>query len=170
MPDNRRTSAIKLLGFAGCCVAILGVFVASCIRVETRYELGEAPLISTAVEKTPTPSAMEALLVANPTLLTDRDANSNMLLHNVVLEGEAEVVEVILENGCDVNARGLASLTPLDLAIRRGDPEIVRRLLSHGADPKQESGQRKPLDRARELGDEKIIRMIEAAMGQTERP
>jgi cytohesin len=113
---------------------------------------------------------MQALLDAHPSLLADRDANGNMLLHNVVLEGDADVVEIILEKGCDVNARGLASITPLDLAIRRGDPEIVQLLLRHGADPKQESGQRQPLDRARELGDEMIVELIEAALGQTERP
>ena len=56
-------------------------------------------------------------------------------LHLAVIDGNAEMVKVLLEAGADPNARDGDSETPLHHAARSGNAEIVRLLLDAGADP-----------------------------------
>ena len=56
--------------------------------------------------------------------------------------GRREAVEVLLDLGVPVDARGPAGLTALQEATRGEDPELVALLLRHGADPRK----RAPVD------------------------
>ena len=53
-------------------------------------------------------------------------------LHNATTPGE---VSRLLAAGADLKAAAWSDLTPLHLAVLRGRVEVVRELLSHGADP-----------------------------------
>ncbi len=59
-----------------------------------------------------------------------RDSEGNTALHRVVTLEEEELVELLLEHGADVNARGDGGARPLHCA---GTTEIARLLLEHGA-------------------------------------
>jgi ankyrin repeat protein len=55
-------------------------------------------------------------------------------IHCAVLSGMLSRVVALLEAGADINARtSVYSSTPLDLAARRGQLEMVRFLLRNGA-------------------------------------
>jgi ankyrin repeat protein len=65
-------------------------------------------------------------------------------LHNAVLREGKEAVELLLDQGADINAWGglliigqsqliFASLTPLHMAVHRGIEDVIELLLSRGA-------------------------------------
>ena len=64
--------------------------------------------------------------------------------------GYTDVMEILLENGADVNHRGVSGHTPLHCAAALGRYQAVEWLLQHGADPSARitSGET-PLDLAR---------------------
>jgi uncharacterized protein len=49
----------------------------------------------------------------------------------------AEIVRLLLDSGADVEQRGINDWTPLHYAVAERDPEAVKMLLAHGADPAQ---------------------------------
>jgi uncharacterized protein len=91
--------------------------------------------------------------------LLDKDANPNAAkagytaLHAAILRGNAKAVEVLLNHGADANAKlqvstpirreaedyyfhpAFVGATPFWLAARSSQPEMMRLLASHGADP-----------------------------------
>ena len=76
-------------------------------------------------------------------------------------EGRA-VVEVLLQQGADVNARcGVGRMTPLHMAARRGTVVIAELLLAWGADieAKDTKGET-PLRRAVNCGQEGVVRLL----------
>jgi hypothetical protein len=54
-------------------------------------------------------------------------------LHHAVLGQNRAIVEAILDAGADVNALTDDGNTPLNMAIRRGNPELMRLLIQRGA-------------------------------------
>jgi ankyrin repeat protein len=79
--------------------------------------------------------------------------------------GQTEVVKLLLERGAAVNARekrnGLSSLSH---AVGRGDKELVRVLLAHGADPLLKSADgRTALERAEANDASEIVALLKQA-------
>ena len=54
-------------------------------------------------------------------------------LHNAVIEGYMEIVEVLIEHGADVNSVEDKGFTPLKMAVEYKLPEIEMLLRRHGA-------------------------------------
>jgi len=54
-------------------------------------------------------------------------------LHLVVFRGNKDLVELLIQNGADVNAKSGQGETPLALAEQREHREIVKLLQKHGA-------------------------------------
>ncbi len=115
-------------------------------------------------------------------------------LHVAVKEGDIELVKHFLEKGANVNIQGAFGETPLHIAVDRGYESIVKLLLENGADPNIQSNEgntplhlaviassadiayelvkagadksiknkagKTPLDLAKELNDEKMIKIL----------
>lgn len=52
----------------------------------------------------------------------------------VLLHGDIETIQDLLDSGLDVNSRGEGGMTPLHSAVTRADKALVALLLEHGAD------------------------------------
>ncbi len=88
------------------------------------------------------------------------DANP---LHYAALSGMHDIATfLIVEHSQDVNARGLSlDETPLHVAARRGDVEVARVLLEHGADREaRDNVDYSPLERASLEGHVELVQIL----------
>jgi hypothetical protein len=78
------------------------------------------------------------LFAENPGLLL-QSFEGGCWLDLAVFEGHLHMVRFLIDAGCDVNSEDDSGdrLTPLDRAVWSNNPEIVRLLLEHGANPNQ---------------------------------
>ncbi|PZF82007.1 ankyrin repeat domain-containing protein [Jiangella anatolica] len=80
--------------------------------------------------------AAKALLAARPGLTSALDAGQRRLLPDLAGEGAADAVRAMVEAGWPIDTRGGDwDATALNHAVMRGDAELTRFLLEHGADP-----------------------------------
>jgi hypothetical protein len=83
--------------------------------------------------------AVKALLKIKGINLNVRENGMTPLLESVSLKAQGEsgveILKLLLENGADVKAKNRQNETALYLAALRADPEMVRLLLAHKADP-----------------------------------
>lgn len=61
----------------------------------------------------------------------------NNLLHNACHNGHAEIAELLINNGADVNNIYPKGVTPLDIAIGESDMVIANLLIENGVKPSQ---------------------------------
>lgn len=74
------------------------------------------------------------LLKGSPDLVFFEDATGETALYRAVFSGHREIVELLLANHANVNARALSGATPLFPAARKGDKDIAELLLASGAE------------------------------------
>ena len=55
-------------------------------------------------------------------------------IHEAAVAGDVELVEILIENGADVDDRDVHGYTPLLLAIQAGHTDIAKVLIAGGAD------------------------------------
>ena len=67
--------------------------------------------------------------------IDQRDDTDRTPLHAAV-QGEYSTVRFLLARGADLSMKDIGGENPLHVAARWGEPEIVRRLLAAGADPR----------------------------------
>ena len=86
-------------------------------------------------------------------------------LFNGARGGEVEVVGSLLADGLLVNCAGPRGATPLHIAARFGQLQMVSLLVAQKADPmaKDERGHT-PLEKARASGSDDVMRQLQAAM------
>lgn len=94
--------------------------------------------------------------------LNERDENGLAAVHWAADRGHAEILDLLLQNGADVNiADSEGSQTPLHYAISCGHTESVRILLKHGADPHIKDAETSScFDIATESNDPSILRIL----------
>jgi ankyrin repeat protein len=75
--------------------------------------------------------------------------------------GKQEIVEILLENSADVNAKNKDEQTPLMLASAAGYADVAAKLLEHGADvnAKDKNGYT-ALDKAIVVGNEELVKLL----------
>ncbi len=77
---------------------------------------------------------VKALLKQNPALILSRDNNGATPLHMAALNGNKDIVELLLAYKADANAKNNIGVVPLHMAADRGYTDVASLLLAHGAD------------------------------------
>lgn len=109
------------------------------------------------------PDAARLLLSHGANVNTaSRNAMKVAPIHAAVAGKNAEVIDLILSSGADVNARQQQGWTAIHSAAMHGDLALLEKLLARGADPTVKSDDGKtPLDLARERGHDPIIARLD---------
>jgi ankyrin repeat protein len=55
-------------------------------------------------------------------------------IHEAAVNGDVELLEILIANGADVDVRDVNGYTPLHLAIHEGNTEVAKVLINNGAD------------------------------------
>ena len=84
-----------------------------------------------AAVRSPDPQSVEKLIATDPEVVHSKDAAGSTALHHAAGFGTLETIQLLLDNGAEVNAKNRRSSTPLHWAIH--DEARVRLLLEHGA-------------------------------------
>jgi ankyrin repeat protein len=74
---------------------------------------------------------MDRLLDLNPKLINVPDYDKNTLFHLAVLRNEISEVKDLLGRGAKVNAQNNAKMTPMHIAAKQGEREIVVLILAY---------------------------------------
>src|ERR1041384_549875 len=84
-------------------------------------------------------------------------------LHSAVTHS-FETVKLLVDAGAPVNAKQDKGWAPLHEAVNRGDVEMTRYLLAHGADPKQQNDDGKSaIGIAADKGNQDILKLLKGA-------
>jgi len=84
-------------------------------------------------------------------------------LHSAVTNS-FETVKMLVDAGAPVNAKQDKGYAPLHEAVNRGDVEMTRYLLAHGADPKQQNDDGKSaIGIAADKGNQDILKLLKGA-------
>ena len=105
-----------------------------------------------------------ARLRDRPQDLDIADNAGNTPLQIASLEGNANIVQVLLDAGCDISCKNIDSDTPLIDAVENGHLDVVKLLLEAGLDPRQGNAKgEEPLDLL-DPGDDKYEEIKAALM------
>ena len=103
-------------------------------------------------------AAVKRLLKANPKA-HGHDIN---FASTVCFGVEFGILKALVDSGMPIEGKDRDGETPLMQAVRAGRKQVVKFLLSHGANPKAVSKERKtPLSIAREFGHKALIPLLE---------
>lgn len=132
----------------------------SAIEIDALNHAGESALMMAAIKGE----------VAGARLLLGHGAKVNQpgwsALHYAASGTEAQIVQLLMEKGADVNAASPNGSTPLMMAAQYGNEESVKLLLAGGADPKRRNQRDLTAsDFARRAGREALA----TALGKLER-
>ena len=81
-------------------------------------------------------------------------------LHSATLRGSSWGVAYILKNGCDSNVKTDRGFTPIHLAAKSGNIEVIRALLEAGANPTLDSAEGTPIAIAEGNGNPEIAEYL----------
>lgn len=106
----------------------------------------------------------EMLRAGMPVNITDDHGDSLLML--AARKGCVATARVLLERGADTERRNLREMTPIADAAAHGRIEMVRLLVSYGADPLAAQGLwRLPADCAALAGHERLVNYLQFVSG-----
>jgi Ankyrin repeats (many copies)/Ankyrin repeats (3 copies)/Ankyrin repeat len=122
------------------CLVVPLFFQVNCKRAEqvgnTRKSEAHAVELFDAIEKGDLNKA-RSLLQSDPSLVgaktTDKTYQSCSPLHIAIMKGQKDMVELLLNNGADIQAKCFNDITPLHVAADKGTRELAGLLISQGA-------------------------------------
>lgn len=79
-----------------------------------------------------------------------------------MIEGNTRIVELLIENGANVNAKDVFEDTAMHEACIGGHASVVKLLLNHGASPDVRGFGGTPLDIAEKNGFTTIVEMLKS--------
>ena len=121
---------------------------------------GEALLANT---KTPKGEDVAKLLVAAGVNPNARAANGMTVLMSAVFNKQYDTAKALLEKGADVKLDA-GGYNALSLAAEKGDREMAKLLLAHGADPAlQPAGGMSALEKARQWQNPAMVELLQSA-------
>ncbi len=122
----------------------------------------------TAIRRDDRETAAELIKQGIP--LNPRDSGYKPFLLTALECANPGMTELLLKNGADVN-RKYRGLAPLHRAILDNNPDLVKLLLSFGADPDMRDDKygKRPLQHARKQGSPRILRMLYHAGARDEK-
>ncbi|KAK8964124.1 hypothetical protein KSP40_PGU008155 [Platanthera guangdongensis] len=89
------------------------------------------------------------------------DARGQTLLHLAIARGRADLVQLILEFGADVEAGGRSGKSPLEAAAAAGEALIAELLLARGASTERAAGSAwGPIHHAAAVGHTELLRLL----------
>jgi len=91
-------------------------------------------------------ATFEAIVAADPRVLDARESLGETPLHYLAVEGCVEGVAAAIGHGSSVNVTNAVDTTPLLDCVMLGNWEMIRLLLSHGADTNFRAGYGAALD------------------------
>jgi len=80
-------------------------------------------------------------------------------IFSAVTKSRGNLVELLLANGADVNAKDAFAESPLDSAVKEGLPEMVELLIAKGANVNGDGGTT-PLHKSASTGQKEIIELL----------
>ena len=130
-------------------------FLNAGMAVDARDEENGATALLYACEKG-NRDVIELLIARGANVNTQSAIGRRTPLHTAATP---EIAKLLIEKGANVNATGVGSITPLHIAVGRGQLEMVELLLSKGAEPNALTYEgRSPLDYAR--GNKKLEELL----------
>ena len=114
-------------------------------------------------------AGVQAELDKGVNVIEKEDNYGRTPLHHASTNGHKKIVELLIANGADVNAKSKFENTPLNLAAFWGHKEIVELFIAKGADvnAKDNRLRKTPLDLADNEGQKEIADLIRKHGGKT---
>ena len=106
-------------------------------------EVRDMTVLQFCIEAAADPAIIQCLIEAGCDAQYKNNADQN-LIYTVVNKGMLEAekgkayIQLLLDNGVDVNHRNVVGTTPLMIAVQRGKKEYLDLLLQNGADPNEQ--------------------------------
>ena len=118
----------------------------------------------TAARENDTATVGEYLDRFGKAIIDKQDTNKDTALSWASWMGHIETVELLLERGADINARGMSERTPLGWATKGHRMEVLNLLLEKGADIHlRDEDSKTPADIADDAGRASIAKIIRDA-------
>jgi len=129
-------------------------------KTETVQSTALSPEMSDAVS-TGDLEKVRTLLKADPGQIAAKNSNGGSILHQAVVNGSKELVELLLANKADVNARNNNGGTPLHRAATAGNKDAAEVLITKGANVNaQNNDGATPLRQAIASGHPEVAELI----------
>ena len=104
---------------------------------------------------------VKALLKHNPALISSKDNNGGMPLHEAAFNGHKDVAELLLDKKAGVNARDNNGATPLHYAAFNGHKDVVELLLANKAEVNaRDNNGKTPLQLAAQNGHKDVAELL----------